>query len=170
MSRVPEQRAVHRPMPQRNASARPDEEVASPHRAGHYSGLHPEDQPYQTDDVRDPRRALRHSEPIPVDDEYGYEGDQGYDDPPRLPSSVRRYQSMPLASPRSSGACSTIARRSPRVPAAPRLRSTRHHLLPRPQSRRREGHAPALGCASTGWCTWAARCASCSWAGSCSRH
>ncbi len=49
--------------------------AANPHRAGHYAGLHPEDQPFITDE----------------------EVDGGYDDmwPARMPTSTRRYQSIP---------------------------------------------------------------------------
>ncbi len=51
--------------------------AANPHRAGHYAGLHPEDQPFLTDG----------------------EADGGYDDvwPARMPTSARRYQSIPHA-------------------------------------------------------------------------
>jgi hypothetical protein len=100
MSHLPVQSGVPRSMLQSKPSARPSGEVASPHRAGHYSGLHPEDQPYQSEEIRNPRRATRRPEPVPVDDEYeeeeeeGYEVDAGYDDPPRMPSSVRRYAPM----------------------------------------------------------------------------
>jgi hypothetical protein len=103
MTRLPEQHAIHRSMPQSNASARPDEEVASPHRAGHSSGLHPEDQPYQSEEIRNSRRASRRPEPVPVEDEYVEERDidYGFDDAPRTPSSVRRYQSVQPAYPQA---------------------------------------------------------------------
>ncbi len=105
MTRIPEQRAIHRSLSQPHGSARLDEEVASPHRAGHYSGLHPEDQPYQSEEIRDPRRAPRRPEPIPVDGEYEYEEDYGvdtgYDDPPRMPNSTRRYAPVQPAYPRT---------------------------------------------------------------------
>jgi hypothetical protein len=107
MTGLPEQRAYHRRVSQPNVSARATGEVASPHRAGHSSGLHPEDQPYQTDDFREQRRATtRRPEPIPVDDEFAEEEqedgiDTGYDDPPRMVSSVRRYAPVQPASPRA---------------------------------------------------------------------
>jgi hypothetical protein len=101
VTRLPEQRAIHRSLSQAKGSARSSGEVASPHRAGHYSGLHPEDQPYQTDDVHDPRRTSRRQEPIPIDEEYEYEIDEGYEEPPRRPSSVRRYAPVQPAYPQA---------------------------------------------------------------------
>jgi hypothetical protein len=104
---IPEQHAYHhRSMSQSHVSARSYEEVASPHRAGHYSGLHPEDQPYQSEEIRDARRTARRPEPVQVDDEFAeeeedYGVDTGYDDPPRMPSSVRRYGPVQPASPRT---------------------------------------------------------------------
>ncbi len=57
-----------------------EQHAANPQRAGHSAGLHPEDQPFLT----------------------GGEADGGYDDvwPPRMPTSTRRYQSMPGVTPR----------------------------------------------------------------------
>jgi hypothetical protein len=111
MTRLPVQPGVPRSMLKRATPAHTDAEVASPHRAGHYSGLHPEDQPYQSEEIRDPRRAsTRRPEPIQVDDEFEEEAyeeeeddgiDTGYDDPPRMPSSVRRYAPIQTASPRT---------------------------------------------------------------------
>src|SRR5579884_3990407 len=106
MTRIPEQHAYHRSPSQSSVSARATGEVASPHRAGHYSGLHPEDQPYQSEEIRNPRRAPHRPEPVPVDDEYVEEEeddgvDAGYDDPPRMPSSVRRYAPVQPASPQT---------------------------------------------------------------------
>ena len=43
---------AHYPALPKRASLRPDQgqpPSASPHRAGHYAGLYPEDQPYDTD-------------------------------------------------------------------------------------------------------------------------
>jgi hypothetical protein len=110
MTNIPEQRAHHRRVFQSPVSARSYEETASPHRAGHYSGLHPEDQPSQSEEIRDARRTVRRPEPVQVDDEFEEEAyeeeeddgtDTGYDDPPRMPSSVRRYGPVQPAYPRS---------------------------------------------------------------------
>jgi hypothetical protein len=109
MTNIPEQHAHHRRVSQSNVSARATGEVASPHRA--LFGTPPGDQPCQTDDFRDKRRATtRRPEPIPVDDEFAEEAyeeeeddgiDTGYDDPPRFPNSVRRYGPVQPASPRT---------------------------------------------------------------------
>lgn len=44
---------------------RPSLPPASPHRAGHYSGLHPEDQPYQSNMIAIQRAPVREPEEIP---------------------------------------------------------------------------------------------------------
>ena len=64
-----EQIANHSPIPRR-AAATQSYIPANPHKAGHYSGLHPEDQPYQSTDIEE-------------DDSY-YQV--------RKPTSARRYQ------------------------------------------------------------------------------
>src|SRR5713101_2629907 len=43
--------------------SRPSIPPASPHRAGHYSGLHPEDQPYQSSMMSVQRPPERHAAP-----------------------------------------------------------------------------------------------------------
>ncbi len=64
-----EQIANHSPVPRR-ATATQSYVPANPHKGGHYSGIHPEDQPYQSTDIED-------------DDSY-YQV--------RQPTSARRYQ------------------------------------------------------------------------------
>jgi len=63
---------------------------ASPHRAGHYAGVHPEDQPYTSVQVRS--RAGRPT-PTTIDDVSGEDGD--YQQPSRMGTSARRYQQLP---------------------------------------------------------------------------
>jgi hypothetical protein len=141
--RLPVQPGVPRSFPKPNAPASADAEVASPHRAGHYSGLHPEDQPYQSEEIRAQRRATtRRPEPVPVDDEFeeeeDYEIDTGYDDAPRLPTSTRRYAPVQPAAPR------TIMRVQHHSAIPPRASRTQEQQTaePRttePQQRQRSG-------------------------------
>jgi hypothetical protein len=138
MSRLPEQHAHHhRSMSQPPVSARSYEEVASPHRAGHYSGLHPEDQPYQSEEIRDARRTARRPEPVPVDDEFeeeeeDYGVDTGYDDPPRMPTSVRRYGHVQPASPRT---VMRVQYYKSEVPLRASRTQTQDHRPPKPEPR-----------------------------------
>ncbi len=150
MTRIPEQHAYHRSPSQSSVSARATGEVASPHRAGHYSGLHPEDQPYQSEEIRDPRRAARRPEPVQVDDEFEeeeeYGVDTGYDDPPRMANSVRRYGPVQPAYPRTvmrvQHYYSAIPPRASRTqaqdewPPAPEPRTRRPKPQPEPEPRR----------------------------------
>jgi hypothetical protein len=83
-------------VPYKFPSPRPLVLEASPQRAGHQAGLHPEDRPYQTDE---PRSRFSMQEP---DDAYATEDDTDneYSDcNSSLPRSVRRYaQSAPAPS------------------------------------------------------------------------
>jgi hypothetical protein len=139
--RLPVQPGVPRSFPKPNAPAYADAEVASPHRAGHSSGLHPEDQPSQTDDFREQRRATsRRPEPIPVDDEFEEEEeddeiDTGYDDPPRLPSSTRRYAPVQPAAPRT---IMRVQHHSAIPPRASRTQ-TQEQQTAEPEQRQRSG-------------------------------
>ena len=75
---------------------------ASPHRAGHYAGVHPEDQPSVSSQVRS--RANRPA-PTTNDDVYGYDDeDSDYQQPTRMPTSARRYQNAPLTRTRQGEA------------------------------------------------------------------
>jgi hypothetical protein len=75
----------------RRASAAQPVLPASPHRAGHYAGVHPEDQPYYSTQVRS--RAGRPA-PTTIDDVSGEDGD--YQQPVRMRTSARRYQHLPM--------------------------------------------------------------------------
>jgi hypothetical protein len=65
----------------------PPQHEASQHRAGHYAGFHPEDQPYITGDMQ---------QGVIVADDNDLEEDDGYYQT-RLPTSSRRYQGVPIA-------------------------------------------------------------------------
>ncbi len=87
MSQLREQIAYQRPTRTRRTDG--DDLVSlSPHRAGHSTGIHPEDHPYSTDEQRRPQPTHR---PVqPVDDEL--DDDDLY--PKRMPTSTRRYRSV----------------------------------------------------------------------------
>jgi hypothetical protein len=65
----------------------PPQHEASQHRAGHYAGFHPEDQPYITGDMQ---------QGVVVADDNDLEEDDGYYQT-RLPTSSIRYQGVPIA-------------------------------------------------------------------------
>lgn len=73
----------------------PDFNGASPHRAGHATGIHPDDRPRWTDEQRQPQ--IRRPVPYQYDD--GTEDDAIYDT--RSPSSARRYQMPATQAPRT---------------------------------------------------------------------
>ncbi len=78
-----EQRVNH-PIQSRHADS-DDLNGASPHRSGHYSGIHSEDRPRLTDEQR--QQARRHT----VQPQYGVEDDDALYET-RSPNSARRYQ------------------------------------------------------------------------------
>jgi len=86
-----EQLAHRTLIPKRSGLQQSQDVPASPHRAGHYAGVHPEDQPYSS--VQGRSRASR-AAPTTNDDVSGEDGD--YQQPSRMGTSARRYQPLPI--------------------------------------------------------------------------
>jgi hypothetical protein len=82
---------AHRTLiPKRSSLQQNQDMPASPHRAGHYAGVHPEDQPYSSSQVRS--RAGR---PAPTTHDDVYEDDE-YSTPTPMKPVVRDYRRAPL--------------------------------------------------------------------------
>ncbi len=88
-----EQRVINPQQTQRAHSS--DSNGASPHRAGHYEGIHPEDRPYLTDEQRPPQTRW----PVQYQYDDGTNGEELYDT--RSSSSARRYQVPAMQAPRT---------------------------------------------------------------------
>jgi len=90
-----EQRVIDPTQTTRRADST-DFNAASPHRAGHSTGIHPEDRPRVTDEQR-PRQQMRK---LPVEYQYDDgEDHEVYDT--RTPTSARRYQMPVTQAPRT---------------------------------------------------------------------
>jgi len=92
---------------QRRTPQNTDGNTASPHRAGHAVGIHPEDRPYLTDEQRRPARPQQ-QQPSPRPVQYRYDDGVGGQDKEedevyntRSPSSTRRYQMPTTQGPRT---------------------------------------------------------------------
>jgi len=95
-----------------------DFNAASPHRAGHSTGIHPEDRPHVTDEQR-LRQQMRK---LPVEYQYDDgEDHEVYDT--RMPTSARRYQMPVTQAPRA-------VVRYHRQPIPPRRSRTQDYALP----------------------------------------
>ena len=121
---IPEQKAQH---VYRRASATAEElasrrtnayPVANNHRAGHFAGLHPEDQPYLSDDVST--------------------------DPPKMPRSAIRYQRMTAEEPPAilDGKRKYVLRRS--LPGTQQARQTTQPRTTQQRQPRRRSHHSIL--------------------------
>ncbi len=121
-----EQRNVGIPPTRRVDSS--DLNVASPHRAGHSYGIHPEDRPCTTDE-RIPQQIPRQTVQYQYDDGEDHEVYET-----RIPTSARRYQV-----PATQGGTHTVVRYH-RQPVPPRR--SRTHEYPSPVQQRQTQERP----------------------------
>ncbi len=95
---------------------------ASPHRAGHSNGIHPEDRPYVTDEQhKRPPLPQQTRRPVQYQFDDGTEDEEVYDT--RSPSSARRYQMLAPQAPH------TVVRYH-RQQVPPRSSRTQDYTLP----------------------------------------
>ncbi len=121
-----EQRIIDPTQQTRRRAESPDVNAASPHRAGHSTGIHPEDRPYLTDE-RQQRQQTRRPVQHQFDD--GTADEEVYDT--RSPSSARRYQVPAMQGPR------TVVRYH-HQPIPPRSSRTQDHVPPPVPQQRHE--------------------------------
>ncbi len=116
-----EQRATHVVQTQQRRAESTDFNGTSPHQAGRYTGLHPEDRPRTTTETRFQQQIRRQSPPSV---QYQYDDGGGSEDDPalydtRLPTSARRYQ-MPV----TQGPKAVVRYHHQRQPVPPRRSRT----------------------------------------------